>query len=146
MDEQFRLLLSKGVYAYEYMTSWEKFDETNLPPKGAFYSNLNDSTINDHEYSRAHKVWKEFGIHNLGEYHNFYLKTSVLLLRNVFESFGDNCLLNYQLDLAHFYMVPGLAWQAALKKTGIELELITNPDMLLMFECGIRGGITQSVH
>ena len=57
-DEQFRLLLSKGVYPYEYMTSWEKFNETNLPLKEAFYSNLNDSDINDHEYSRVHRVWK----------------------------------------------------------------------------------------
>ena len=70
MDEQFRLLLSKGVYLYEYMMSWEKFDETNLPPKEAFYSNLNMCGINDHEYSCAHRVWKEFDIRNLGEYHD----------------------------------------------------------------------------
>ena len=93
-----------------------------------------------------HRVWKEFGIHNLGEYHDLYLKTNVLLLCNVFESFRDSCLLTYQHDPAHFYMSPGLACQACLKKTGIELELLTNPDMLLMFERGIRGGITQAVH
>ena len=133
-DEQFRLLLSKGVYPYKYMTSWEKFDETNLPPKEAFYSNLNMCGINDHEYSHPHSVWKEFDIRNLGEYHDLYLKTDVLLLCNMFESFRDNCLLTYQLYPAHIYTLPGLAWQACLKKIGIELELITDPDMLLMFK------------
>ena len=145
MDKQFRLLLSKGVYLYEYMTSWEKFDKTNLPPKEAFYSNLNESGINDHEYSRAHRVWKEFSICNLGEYQDLYLKTDVLLLCNMSESFRNKCLFTYQLDLAHFYTSPGLAWQVALKKMGVKLELITNREMLLMFERRIRGGITQAV-
>ena len=95
MDKQFRLLLSKGVYPYEYMTSWEKFDESNLTSKEAFYSNLNKSAINGHEYSRGHEVWKEFDIRNLGDYHDLYLSTDVLLLCNMFESFRDNCLFNY---------------------------------------------------
>ena len=58
----------------------------------------------------------------------------------------NNCLEYYKLDPAHFYISPGLAWQACLKKTGVKLELLTDPDMLLMFEKGIRGGITQAVH
>ena len=70
----------------------------------------------------------------------------MLLLSNVFEAFRNNCLEYYKLDLAHFYTAPGLAWQACLKKTGVKLELLTDPDMLLMFEKGIRGGITQAVH
>ena len=70
----------------------------------------------------------------------------MLLLSNVFETFRNNCLEHYKLDLAHFYTSPGLAWQACPKKTGVKLELLTDPDMLLMFECGIRGGITQAVH
>ena len=128
------------------MTSWEKFNETNLPPpREAFYSNLNESSINDHEYSRAHRVWKEIGICNLGEYNNLYLKTDVLLLCNMLELFRNKCLFTYQLDPAHFYMSPGLAWQVALKKMGVKLELIANPDMLLMFKGRIRGGITQAV-
>ena len=75
-----------------------------------------------------------------------YLKTDVILLANVFEAFREVCLKNYGLDLAHFYTAPGLAWKACLKKTKIRLELLLDPDMLLMFERGIRGGITQSVH
>ena len=82
----------------------------------------------------------------MGEYHDLYLKTDVLLLSNVFETFRNTCLQHYKLDPSHFYTSPGLAWQACLKKTGVKLELLTDPDMLLMFEHGIRGGITQAVH
>ena len=103
------------------------------------------SGINNCEYARAQKVWEEFTNKNLGEYHDHYLKTNVLLLCNVLEAFSNTCLQHYQLDPAHFYTSPGLAWQACLKKTGVRSELLTNPDMLLMFECKIRGGITQAV-
>ena len=82
----------------------------------------------------------------MGEYHNLYLKMDVILLTNVFEAFRKVCLKNYGLDLAHFYMAPGLAWKACLKKMRIRLELLLDPDMLLMFERGIRGGITQFVN
>ena len=85
-------------------------------------------------------------IRNMGEYHDLYLKTNTILLANVFESFRSVCIENYGLDPAHFCTAPGLAWNACLKKTGIRLELLLDPDMLLMFERGIRGGITQSVH
>ena len=102
--------------------------------------------ISNHDYSHAQKVWKKFDLMNLGEYHDLYLKTDVLLLSNVFEAFRNTCLKHYGLDPAHFYTSLELAWQACQKKTGIELELLTDPDMLLMFERGNRGGITQPVH
>ena len=92
------------------------------------------------------KVWNEFKVNDFGEYHDLYLRTDVILLANVFEAFRDTCLEHYKLDPAHFYTSPGLAWRACLKKTGVRVELLTNPDMLLMFERGIRGGITQAVH
>ena len=145
-DEQFRLLLRKGVYPYEYMTSWDKFEETKLPPKEVFHSNLNISDISEYDYKHAQRFWKEFNLKNLGEYHDLYLKTDTLLLSNVFEAFRNTCLQHYKLDPAHFYTSPGFAWQASLKKTGVRLELLTNLDMLLTFERGIRGGITQAVH
>ena len=104
------------------------------------------SDISEYDYKHAQKVWGEFNSENLGEYHDLYLKTNVILLANTFEAFRDTCLEYYQLDLAHFYTLPGLAWQACLKKIGIKLELPTDPDMLLMFERRIRGGITQAVH
>ena len=104
------------------------------------------SDINKYEYARAQVVWEEFNIKNLGEYHDLYLKTDILLLCNMSEAFRNTCLQHYKLDPAHFYTSPGLAWQACLKKMGVRLELLTDPDMLLMFERGIRGGITQAVH
>ena len=128
------------------MDSWDKFKETSLPRKEKFYSNLNMSGVSDGDYKHACSVWREFGNKNIGEYHDLYLRTDVVLLANVFESFRRVCLENYGLDLLHFYTAPGLAWKACLKKTGIRLELLLDPDMLLMFERGIRGGITQSVH
>ena len=82
----------------------------------------------------------------MGEYHDLYLRTHVILLANVFESFRRVCLENYWLNPSHFYTTPGLAWKACLKKTGTRLEQLLDPDMLLMFERGIRDGITQSVH
>ena len=145
-DEQFRLLLRKGVYPYEYMTSWDKFEDTQLPPKEVFHSNLNMSDISKYDCEHAQRVWKEFKLKNFGEYHDLYLKTDTLLLSDVFEAFRNTCLQHYKPDPAHFYTSPGLAWQASLKKTGVRLELLTDPDMLLMFERSIRGGITQAVH
>ena len=144
-EEQYELLIRKGVYPYEYMTSWDKFKETQLPPKKAFYSKLNMNDISDEDYEHAQRVWKGFNMKNLEEYHDLYLKTDVILLSYVFEAFRNTCLKHYSLDPAHFYTSPGLAWQACLKKMGVKLELFTDPDMLLMFERGIRSGITQAV-
>ena len=104
------------------------------------------SSISEEDYQHAQRVWKEFGIHNLGDYHDLYLRTDVVLLANMYEAFRDTCLKHYKLDPVHFYTSPGLAWRACLKHTGIKLELLTDPDMLLMFERRIRGGITQAVH
>ena len=104
------------------------------------------SGISEKDHQHACKVWNEFGLKHMGDYHDLYLKTDVILLANVFESFRKVCLDNYGLDPAHFYTATGLAWKACLKKTGINLELLKDPDMLLMFECGIRSGITQLVH
>ena len=144
--KQKELLIRKGVYPYEYIDSWDRFEEKRLQSKDEFYSKLNMSGINEKDYQHACKVWNEFGLKNMGDYHNLYLETDVILLANVFESFRKVCLDNYGLDPAHFYTAPGLAWKACLKKTGVNLQLLKDPDMLLMFERGIRGGITQPVH
>ena len=123
------------------MLSWDKLKESQLPPIEAFYSNLNMSNISEDDYQHAQRVWNEFNINNLGEYHDLYLQTDVILLANVFEAFRDTCLKHYKLDPVHFYTSSGLAWKACLWKTPVRLELLTDPDMLLMFERGIRGGI-----
>ena len=145
-DRQLELLIRKEIYPYDYMDNWDRFEETSSPIIEKFYSNLNMSGVSDSDYEHACRVWQEFGIRNMGEYHDLYLRTDVILLANVFKSFRIVCLEKYELDLSHFYTAPGLAWKACLKKTKIKLELLLDPDMLLMFERGIRGGITQSVH
>ena len=117
-----------------------------LPPKEAFYSNLNMSDISNQDYSHAQEVWKGFGRKNLGECHDLYLKTDVILLSHISEVFRSTCLKHYSLNPDHFYMSPGLACQACLKKTEIELELLADPAMVLMFEHDTGSRITQAVH
>ena len=144
--EEFQLMRRKGIYPYEYIDCWEKFNEDRLPSREEFYSRLNLREISEKDYEHALAVWNHFKMKNLGEYHDRYLQTDVILLSDIFETFRETCLKNYGLDPAQFYTSPGLAWQGCLKKTGVELELLSDPDMLLMFERGIRGGITQAVH
>ena len=139
------ILLRKGVYPYEYMDEWNKFDEKELPVKESFYSNLMIEDISDTDYKHANNVFKKFDIKNLGEYHDLYVISDTLLLADIFENFRNACMKNYELDPAHFASLPGLAWQACLKKTNVELELITDYDMLLMIEDGIRGGICHAI-
>ena len=143
---KFFLLLRKGVYPYEYMDSREKFNETELPDKESFYSELNKEGITDEDYILAQKVWDIFEIKNFGEYHDLYVQSDTLQLADVFESFRDKCIEIYQLDPAHSLSAPGLAWQTCLKKTGVELELLTDNDMLVMIEKGIRGGMCNAVY
>ena len=143
---KFILLFRKGVYPYEYMDSWERFDETSLPDKEAFYSGLNMQNTTDVDYRHANKVFKEFRLKNLGDYHDLYVQSDTLLLADVFENFRNKCIEVYELDPAHFLSAFGLEWQACLKKTEVKLELLTNIDMLLMTEIGIRGGICHAIH
>ena len=142
---KFILLLRKGVYPYEYMDSWKKFDETSLPDKEAFYSCLNTEDITDVDHRHPKRVFKSLNNKNLGNYHDLYVQSDTLLLANVFENFRSKCIEIYELDPAHFLSAPGLAWQACLKKTEVELELLTNADMLLIIEKGIRAGICHAI-
>ena len=123
VGDELNLLSRKGVYPYEYMDSLEKLKETKLPPKEAFYIRLNDEGISDEDYTHARKVWETFEMKNLEDYHNLYNQADVLLLADVFENFRDICIKNNKLDPAHYYTAPGLAWDAALKVTEVELEL-----------------------
>ena len=128
------------------MDSWERLDENTIPPKETFYSELNLEGINDADYVHVKKVWHAFEIKSLDEYHDLHVQCITLLLADVFENFRNKCIKIYELDPAHFLSAPGLAWQACSKKTKVELELLTNIDMLLMVEKGIRGGICQAIH
>ena len=141
--EKAELLSRKGIYPYDYMNGIKKFSEEKLPQKEDFFSKLNDCGISDEDFDHAQRIWKEFGMKNLGEYHDLYLKSDVLLLADVFEEFRNVCMENYSLDPAWYYTSPGLSWDALLKHSGVKLELLTDPDILLLFEKGIRGGISM---
>ena len=120
---KFVLLVRKGVYPYEDMDTWEKFDETTVPLKEDFYSELNLEGISGEDYSHAEKVWDVFELKNRGDYHDLYVQIDTLLRADVFENFRNTCLEIYELDPAYFESAPRLAWQACLKKTKVKLEL-----------------------
>ena len=126
---KFILLLRKGVYPYEHMDSWQRFDETSLPDKESFYSNLNMEDITDVDYRQGKTVFEYLINKNLGVYHDLYVQSDTLLLADVFENFRNMCIKVYELDPAHFLSAPGLAWQACLKKTEVKLDLLTDVDM-----------------
>ena len=136
------LLFSKGVFPYEYFNSLDKFDETSLPPKDAFYSNLNMEAITDEDYTRAQKIWQTFNCKNFKDFHDHYMKTDVLLLADVYESFREMGMTYYGLDPVHYLTLPSYSWDACLKFTGVALELLTDPEMHLFVESSIRGGIS----
>ena len=138
--------MRKGVYSYEYMDNWNKFDETSLPSKEEFYRNLNISNISDKCYEHANKVWNTFNIKNLSEYHNLYVQSDTALLSDVFESFRNTCLKEYELEPCHFVSAPGLAWDSMSKITNVKLELLIDIDMLLLIEEGTTAGISQAIH
>ena len=140
--KQAELLKQKGFYPYEYMDSKEKFNDTKLPPREAFYSKLSGKGITEKDYNHAGDVWNIFKMKTFKEYHELYNITDVLLLADVFENFRDLCLKIYGLDPVYYFTAPQLAWDACLKMTSVKLELLSNEDMLLMIEEGIRGGIS----
>ena len=128
------------------MDSFERFQEPQLPPKNAFYSSLTEEDISEIDYTHGKRVFNHFDMTDLGDYHNFYLLTDVLLLADVFENFMDMYLQYYGLDPAHNYTFPGLSWQAALKITDVELDLLTDIDQHLFIKEGIRGGVAMISH
>ena len=128
------------------MDDWEKLNETSLPEKEEFYGNLNLEDITDADYMHAKRVCKDYEIKHLGECYDLYLKNDTLLLADLFENFREMCLKVCHLDPEKFLSAPGFAWQAALKQTEGKLELLTDIDMLLMVEKGIRGGICHTIH
>ncbi|XP_033115278.1 uncharacterized protein LOC117115545 [Anneissia japonica] len=140
------LLMRKGVYPYEYMDSFDKFREEGLPSKELFYSSLRDEGISDADYEHSARAYEHFKCKNLGDYHDHYLKTDALLLADVFQNFRSSAYREYGLGPCNYYTLPGFSWDALLRKTGVALELLTDLDMHLMIEKGIRGGLTMVSH
>ena len=135
------LVFAKGVYPYTYMSSPQNFEERVLPPIEAFYNDLKEESLSNEDYQRAHDIWTHFGIKTMRAYHDHYLMSDVLLLSDVFQHFRQSVFDKHRLDCLHFYTLPSLAWNMALKHTEAELDLITDPDMYLMVENNMRGGI-----
>ena len=148
-------MLRKGIYPNEYMTGVQSLREQSLPPKEEFASLLGagvisdsdaiitPSHISDEDYHHAQKVFEAFGCESLADYTELYYKSDVLLLADVFESFIDVCLEKYELDPSHYITAPALSWDVMLRKTGVKLRLLTDSDMHLFFEEGIRGGVSM---
>ncbi|KAF0138609.1 MAG: hypothetical protein FD143_3637, partial [Ignavibacteria bacterium] len=145
-DEEFKLLLRKGVYPYEYMDDWEKLKLSDLPAKENFYSHLGQSDISDDDYKHAKLVWEKFACSSMNDYQDLYLKTDVLLLADIFENFRAFSLNEYRLDAAHYVSSPQLSWDAMLLFTHCEMELISDSKMFNMIDSGIRGGVSMISH
>ena len=128
-NEKFELMKKKGIYPYDYMDSFVKFNNKKLPSKDEFYSTLNNENISNEDYKHAKNIWKTFDIKNMGEYHDLYLKSDILLLSDVFENFRNTCMIHYKLDPCNYFSSPGLSWDSMLKMTNIKLELLTDIDM-----------------
>ena len=144
--EHHGILSHKGIYFYEYITSYSMFSETTLPPKEAFYSNLTQEGIDDDAYESAKAVYYKTNCQNLLDYMLLYVKLDSILLCDVFENFRDLCLEYYKLDPAHYFSLPGFGWDAMLKMTGVEIEYMTDMDMYNFIENNIRGGICTISH
>ena len=139
-DEEFNLMKQKGTYPYDYMDSFQKFNDTQLPIKKDFFSILYNEHISHEQYNHAQTVWNTFKLKTMGDYHDLYLKSDTLLLADIFENFRKTCLQYYKLDPCHYFSSPGLSWDAMLKMTKVKLELITDIDMFQFIEKGLRGG------
>ena len=139
----FRLVREKGVYPYEYMDSVKKFSENKLHDRSKFFSSLKDECISKKNYLKGNNIWNLFKMNTVGNYHGLYLQTNVLLLVGVFEGFFNTCFNCYRLDSCHYFSSPELSWDAMLKMTRIKLELISDIDMHLFIEKGMRVGISS---
>ena len=148
-SKNLELLKQKDAYPYEYMDSFKRFNEEKLPDKEYFHSSVAtgdngkklDGYISDEDYLTCKKIWNEFNMKNMGDYHDHYLKKDVLLLADVFEKFIDTCLKYYRFDPCHYFSSPGLSWEVMLKITSVRLKKIVDIDMYLFTEKGSRGGI-----
>jgi len=140
------LVFTKGVYPYSYMTCADKFDEIELPSIDEFHDKLNDEALDAKDYDRAKKTWTHFDMKTLRDHHDHYLLSDVLLLADIMEKFRNTIFDEYKLVCLHFYTLPSLAWTSALKHTGVKLDLITYPDVYLMIENNMRGGIATISH
>lgn len=145
-DESFNLLTRKGVFPYDYIDNLGKLSEEALPSIDQFFNKLDCTNISEENYKHAQKVWNAFKIQNLGQYSDLYLKTDILGLADVFETFRDNSIKSHKLDPAWYYSIPGYSWDAMLFYCRCKLELLRDIDQIMFIEQGIRGGLSVCVN
>uniref|UniRef100_A0A6P7GY74 Uncharacterized protein LOC114344439 n=1 Tax=Diabrotica virgifera virgifera TaxID=50390 RepID=A0A6P7GY74_DIAVI len=145
-ETAFKLMRRKGVFPYSYIDSYMKLEEKHLPPKENFYDNLRGEHISTEDYERAQEVWGYFKCKTISDYGLLYLKSDVLLLADIFENFRKVCLKEYKLDPAHYLTAPSLTWDSMLRYTNIELQLLTDIDMVHFFKKAIRGGVATCIN
>lgn len=139
--DELEIIKQKGVYPYESMDSFQKFEESEFRSKDNIDNQINDEGISEDTYKHAQSVWSKFKCLNLGDYHDLCLKSDIVLLANVFENFRRTCMDYYKLDRRHYFTSPGLSWDAMLKMTSSELELISHIDQYLFIEKGLQDGM-----
>lgn len=144
--KHYEILSDKGVYFYDYATSYSIFSEPSLPSKDAFYNQLKEEDISDKDYERAQMIFKETNCKSLQDYMELYVKTDALILCDIFENFRELCLNYYNLDPCHYMSLPAFSWDAMLKMTGVELEYMTDIDQYTFVENNLRGGVTTINH
>ena len=151
-DDKLQLLKKKDKYPYEWVDDYRKFNYPRVPPDDAFNSRLNSNKrgkgngyITKEEHNHLNNVLQTFGLKIFKDTRIHYLKKDVLLLADVFECFIKTCIKYYSLDPCHYFSAPGLSWDAMLKMTGVILEKISNPDMHMFIERGMRGGIYVAI-
>ena len=142
-DEQFKIMISKGIYPYDFIDSFDKLNTVGLPSKDSFYSRLTDSKINDKDYKTAQQNYEILKCKSFMDYHKYYLTSDVLLLTDIWYNFKNLCMDIYKLDPIYYYTAPSLSWDAFLKLSKVELELLTNLEMFEFVESSIRGGLSQ---
>ena len=147
--DKLEILKRKDAYPYEWVDSYEKFKHPSLPEKKYFYSSLRDGKrdrsnghISDEQYQHLQNVWNIFNFNTFEDFHNHYLKKDILLLADAFEKFISTCLKYYRLDHRHYFSAPGLSWDAMLKMTGVALEKYIDPDKYMLFQQGMRDGVS----
>lgn len=128
------------------MNSWERFDDDSLPPKGAFFSSLKRKDISDDDYQHAQTAWGKLNCETMGDYHDACLKADVCLLADVFENYRKTCMKHYSLDPAHYISAPGMSWDAFLRFTRVQIDLLSDLPTLQMIEDGLCGGKSMASH
>lgn len=142
-DEDLKLLLRKGIYPYEFVTSIEKLRETTtLPPREAFFSRLKDEEVSEEDYEHAQNVWQRFKCQNMLDYTMIYNKTDTYLLAESIINFRNWIHDEFQLDMAQYLSLPMLGKDIMLSTTKAEPELLSDPEMIHLLKSNIRGGVS----